>query len=144
MMLLCTTPLIAVPSAAGLYYMAPRVPVYLTAVFGAAAAFVLAALWKTASTDPGLVVRRPDKPADGTNRWSYDDRTETWRPVTARFADDCGVLVDGYDHTCPWTGTAIGAGNIFYFYVFTASLIPLIILLVVCIVFANASSRKVT
>jgi hypothetical protein len=37
------------------------------------------------------------------------------------------VLVDGYDHTCPWTGTAIGAGNLPYFYAFTSAICPLLI-----------------
>ena len=94
-----------------------------------------------ATTDPGLVVRRSEEPTGedrgvrhydfcrrSTNnnlnlvgrlslrwlqgaRWAYCDRTKTWRPTTAKYADDCNVLVDKYDHTCPWTGTAIGGNN---------------------------------
>mgnify|MGYP002052413224 CR=1 FL=1 len=47
---------------------------------------------------------------------------------------DCGVMVDEYDHTCPWTGTAIGGKNIKYFYGFTVSIIPLAIFLIITLV----------
>lgn len=69
-------------------------------------------------------------------QYSYDDRTKTWRPISARYADDCGVLVEDYDHTCPWTGTAIGKGNLTYFYMFTGGLFPLIIFLVGVMMYA--------
>jgi hypothetical protein len=179
MMLFCTTPLIATPCVFGLIYMAPRVPIALTVIFAICALFVLCSLWKTATTNPGLIIRRSENPeaaaaaaaggGAGSNeeedddvvsdvergnghkkrakkknmkKWSWDDRTQTWRPVTAKFADDCGVLVDEYDHTCPWTGTAIGKGNIFYFYVFTSSLIPLLIFLVICVFVAMSKDKN--
>jgi hypothetical protein len=99
MMAFCTTPLIAVPCALTLVYMAPLVPPWLTAAFALAAAFVLGALWKTAGTDPGLVLRRAENPdEDGSEgrvvdkrgatqpkkRWAWDDRTKSWRPTSAR------------------------------------------------------------
>ena len=43
-------------------------------------------------------------------------------------------MVDEYDHTCPWTGTAIGGKNIKYFYGFTVSIIPLAIFLIITLV----------
>jgi hypothetical protein len=138
-MVCVTTPLIAGPCAGALYYMAPRVPVPLTVSFAVAALFVLTALWLTACSDPGLVVRQHTNPAEDTPQraeWAWEDRTKTFRPLSARFADDCGVLVEGYDHTCPWTGTAIGKGNLRYFYAFTFSLLPLVIFMVGCLLVA--------
>jgi hypothetical protein len=72
----------------------------------------------------------------GRKQFSYDDRTKSWRPISARYAEDCGVLIEGYDHTCPWTGTAIGAGNLKYFYMFTGGLLPLIVFLLAVLVYA--------
>ena len=62
MMLCLTTPLIAVPSALTIIYMAPVVHPALTVVFALTALFVLGSRWKTATTDPGLVLRRPENP----------------------------------------------------------------------------------
>mmetsp|Transcript_31228 Transcript_31228/g.36789 ORF Transcript_31228/g.36789 Transcript_31228/m.36789 type:complete len:224 (+) Transcript_31228:158-829(+) len=144
MMLCCTTPLIAVPCVFTLIFISTRVPIYLTVIFALASFIVLCALWKTATTDPGLIIRRDENPTGNTKskKWSWEDRTQTWRPVTARYADDCGVLVDEYDHTCPWTGTAIGKGNIRYFYLFTGGLIPLVILLVICVFVGLATEES--
>jgi len=143
-MLCCTTPLIAVPCVFTLIFISTRVPIYLTVIFALASFIVLCALWKTATTDPGLIIRRDENPTGNTKskKWSWEDRTQTWRPVTARYADDCGVLVDEYDHTCPWTGTAIGKGNIRYFYLFTGGLIPLVILLVICVFVGLATEES--
>ena len=43
-------------------------------------------------------------------------------PPPDRYAYDCNVLVEKYDHTCPWTGTAIGGGNMAYFIWFVSLL----------------------
>ena len=51
--------------------------------------------------------------------------------LICRYAYDCQVMVDRYDHTCPWTGTAIGGGNMTYFTIFVTSVIVLIVLLLV-------------
>ena len=31
---------------------------------------------------------------------------------------DCGVIIDDFDHTCPWTGTGIGGKNMPFFTAF--------------------------
>jgi len=147
MMLCCTTPLILVPCFFGAMFMATRVHPAVTVLFCSMALFTLGSLWKTATTDPGLVLRRAENPADEGNardkkKWAWDDRTKSWRSITARYAADCNVLVDEYDHTCPWTGTAIGRGNIFYFYMFTGSLLPLVIFLVVGVFVALANESN--
>mmetsp|Transcript_43289 Transcript_43289/g.97820 ORF Transcript_43289/g.97820 Transcript_43289/m.97820 type:complete len:177 (-) Transcript_43289:213-743(-) len=146
MMLFCTTPLILAPCIGTIFFMAPLVHPALTTIFALASLFVITMLWKTATTDPGLLVRTDEDPEEGQSgkkkKWAWDDRTKSWRPVSARFVEDCGVLVADYDHTCPWTGTAIGAGNIKWFYMFTGSLLPLIIFCVVCLVIAFHENEK--
>jgi hypothetical protein len=117
-MLCCTTPMVALPSGAVLFCFAPHVPLWLALLTAATTLAVLVSLWKTSSTDPGLVVRRSENPAApydveaahgdanlaqprAPKEWSWEDRTQSWRPRTAKFSRDCGVLVDEYDHTCP-------------------------------------------
>jgi hypothetical protein len=97
MMLCCTTPLIGVPCFFVALYMAPRAHPALTVGFCLVALFTLGSLWKTASTDPGLVLHRPNNPAEGNDRdkkkWSYNDHTKSWRPTTARFASLEGIFL---------------------------------------------------
>jgi len=105
MMLFCTTPLIAVPCAFTILFISTRVPVALTVVFSLASAFVLGALWKTATTDPGLVIQRDEEPprnADSKVRWAWDDRTKTWRPTSARCAEPAGTFVLFCISSKPW------------------------------------------
>ena len=143
MMVCVTTPLIAGPCIGVIFFMYNQeVPVGLIIAFAVAALLTLLFLWKTATTDPGLVVRYSKEPPESTeqaHRWAWDDRTQSWRVLSARYAEDCRVLVDGYDHTCPWTGTAIGAGNIRWFYLFTFALIPLSVFLVICLIVGLSS-----
>jgi len=65
MMLFCTTPLILVPCAAATLFISTRVHPALTIAFAAATLFVLGSLWKTATSNPGLVVRRTRDPDEG-------------------------------------------------------------------------------
>jgi len=65
MMLFCTTPLILVPCAAAVFFISTRVHPAITVAFAAATLFVLCSLWKTATSDPGLVVRRTRDPGEG-------------------------------------------------------------------------------
>jgi hypothetical protein len=38
------------------------------------------------------------------------------------YCQPAAVVIEGYDHMCPWTGTAIGKGNLNYFWAFAGSL----------------------
>lgn len=76
MMLCCTTPLILVPSGAAVMFISSRVHPALTVAFAAAALFVLCSLWKTATSNPGLVVRRTRDPNEGKEVW---ETSRSWR-----------------------------------------------------------------
>lgn len=65
-MLCVTTPLIVGPSIGCIVFIAPRVPLGLTVAFALSSIFVLLALWKTATSDPGLVPRLTENPDKGS------------------------------------------------------------------------------
>lgn len=142
--LFVTTPLILLPSVYVMVHFMPRVEWPLYFAFMIVLMIVLTSLWCTGCSDPGLVIKRDKCPKDANEKeWAFEDRTESWRPLTAHFSADCNVLVDGYDHTCPWTGTAIGKRNIVCFYIFTYSIFPLLVLLLVCVIVAEIPGHPV-
>ena len=91
------------------------------------------ALGKTATTDPGILHRHHEKP-EGTN-WIYSDQAETFRPRGAMYCSECNVIIEEYDHVCPWTGTGIGKGNMPWFQRFTTLVCLLIIYAVFIVLF---------
>ena len=49
------------------------------------------------------------------------ERPSTDVPAAAGSYDrDCGVVIEEFDHTCPWTGTGIGKANMPYFSTFVS------------------------
>lgn len=48
--------------------------------------------------------------------------------ASKRYDPDTAVIVEGFDHTCPWTGTAIGKKNMLAFQCFVT-------LVFVCLIF---------
>eukprot|EP00591_Stephanopyxis_turris_P012019 CAMPEP_0195517646 /NCGR_PEP_ID=MMETSP0794_2-20130614/11176_1 /TAXON_ID=515487 /ORGANISM="Stephanopyxis turris, Strain CCMP 815" /LENGTH=301 /DNA_ID=CAMNT_0040646481 /DNA_START=191 /DNA_END=1096 /DNA_ORIENTATION=- len=89
-------------------------------------AFCTVALWlalfNVSCRDPGILKRRREPPPDRDQgaRWRWSDQAQTYRPRGAYYDADCAVVVDGFDHVCPWTGTAIGKGNMTAFQWFVA------------------------
>lgn len=86
--------------------------------------FTLACLLCTAFSDPGLLRRAGgvDAPvtADG-QLWRFDRRANSYKPPGAEYCPDCNVVIEEFDHTCPWTGTGIGKKNLKFFYGFLTS-----------------------
>jgi hypothetical protein len=85
---------------------------------------LLVALSMVACRNPGIMRRFDSQPDD---EWRWNDQARTFRPKGAKYDPECAVVVESFDHTCPWTGTAIGKGNITAFRCFVG-------LLVVCLV----------
>ena len=80
---------------------------------------------KVSTTDPGILPRRvgPQDSLPKGRRWAravhrYSRHCKSYMPAGAAFDDECGVVVDGYDHTCPFIGTAVGRKNAGIFMVF--------------------------
>mmetsp|Transcript_3910 Transcript_3910/g.9926 ORF Transcript_3910/g.9926 Transcript_3910/m.9926 type:complete len:218 (-) Transcript_3910:101-754(-) len=73
-------------------------------------------LLATSCSDPGILYRRQNLPSthdetDPHNDWRWNDQAQSYRPRTAKFDSEVQCIVEEYDHTCPWVGTAIGRRN---------------------------------
>jgi len=89
--------------------------IYLPIVF-----FTLGALFCVSCRDPGLMERVTDEEA-GEGGWYWNEQVGSYRPPGALYCRECGVLVQDYDHLCPWTGTGIGHKNMISFKIFVVS-----------------------
>ncbi|GMH52974.1 hypothetical protein TrRE_jg6319 [Triparma retinervis] len=124
-----TVPLIAgaVTIVAALV-LVPMAPLYITLLYFALVAVTLGALFSVSCRNPGLVSKRekvvgPNVSTDSVDRskWIWNDRVKSFRPRGALYCDTNDVVVEEYDHFCPWTGTSIGGGNMQAFKVFVVA-----------------------
>jgi hypothetical protein len=72
-------------------------------------------LANVAFRDPGILYRHHEPPSGEEDSWLWNDQALTYRPGHAKFDPECQVMINHYDHTCPWTGTAIGQNNMPWF-----------------------------
>jgi hypothetical protein len=93
-------------------------PFALTAGFLVLTSSLILALAFTACCDPGIQHKHARPPPQQENSWRWSDRTHSYRPRKAFYDADTAVIIEGFDHTCPWTGTAIGRKNMFAFQMF--------------------------
>ncbi len=78
-------------------------------------------LFRTSFKNPGILKKHASPPeGPSSSNWRWDDRVQSYVPRRAFYDPDCAVMVEDFDHTCPWTGTAIGKGNMPAFQVFVA------------------------
>mmetsp|Transcript_181 Transcript_181/g.526 ORF Transcript_181/g.526 Transcript_181/m.526 type:complete len:322 (+) Transcript_181:92-1057(+) len=78
--------------------------------------------------NPGILHRYSQIPANNTEEdWRWNDQARTYRPASSRFDTECQVVVEGFDHTCPWTGTAIGSANMFWFRIFVSMVVVMLL-----------------
>jgi len=74
----------------------------------------------TSCNNPGILKRHTEKPP-GTN-WKFHPKAKAYQPPGSKYCEETQVFVHGYDHFCPWTGTAIAGNNLPFFYCFVSSL----------------------
>ncbi len=65
-------------------------------------------LLRTSFVDPGILTRHKSRPA---KTWRWNDNAQSYIPQDAVFEPDCNVVIEEYDHTCMYTGTAVGKNN---------------------------------
>mmetsp|Transcript_9489 Transcript_9489/g.13130 ORF Transcript_9489/g.13130 Transcript_9489/m.13130 type:complete len:330 (+) Transcript_9489:37-1026(+) len=123
--LLVTYPLILLCSIAVALTFLPGKSIFVIIVWSLAVLALLIALSCTACSDPGILRRYRTAP---NSSWRWNDQARTFRPPGAVYDEDLGLVVEGFDHVCPWTGTGIGANNINAFHAFVTILCICIIL----------------
>lgn len=106
-----TVPLIVGISGAVCYFLIWsgnfRLPNWLLGVYIPCVVVVLVFLFCVSCRDPGLLERVTDEEA-GQGGWFWNEQVGSYRPPGALYCRECGVLIEEYDHLCPWTGTGIG------------------------------------
>ena len=121
-----TLPAILLPAGLVAGFILPRMHWAVAAAYAALVAWTLGWLALTSTSDPGIAVRVREQPPD-RKQWIYSDQTASWRHVDTKYAIECGALVEGFDHVCPWTGTAIGRQNMPYYWRFVLSAASLLV-----------------
>lgn len=97
-----------------------HVPLFLT--WAAMTVSLVVALFFTACGDPGILVRVGNVASAERGACRWEERSLSYRPRRAAYDTDCGVVVEEFDHVCPWTGTAIGKKNMPAFQAFLCAL----------------------
>lgn len=75
-------------------------------------------------SDPGMLPYFDTKP---TESWIFSQQTKAYRPPGALYSRDCNVIIEDFDHTCFWVGTAIGKNNRRRYQVFVFSICVLLL-----------------
>eukprot|EP01082_Thalassiosira_pseudonana_P003637 g3609.t1 g3609 contig12:2417663-2418275(-) len=143
MLIFITYPLIFGVSTFALINGLPGRPLYQKAIWTLLTFLLIRALFNTSFRDPGILRRHKNPPrcmddleeddeGDRSRRrigfrwgneagpWRWSDQAQSYRPRNAMYDPDCRVIVEEFDHTCPWTGTAIGKKNMSAFQCFVA------------------------
>jgi len=120
-----TYPLIVCVSATVAVVLLPGHSIVTILLWVLAVASLLVALSCTACRNPGILRRHATQPHSS---WRWNDQARTFRPPGAVYDGDLGLIVEHFDHVCPWTGTAIGGNNLCAFHAFVS-------ILCVCIIF---------
>jgi hypothetical protein len=90
----------------------------LTIVWTVLTLGLIISLALTACRDPGILYRYKEAPPQYEGSWRWSERTLSYRPRAAIYDIDAAVVVEQFDHTCPWVGTAIGKKNMLSFQCF--------------------------
>ena len=98
-----------------------RLHVAVQVVYALLVVCTLASLLSTATRNPGMLPRFHSAPECVLN-WTWNDQAKTYKPPGARYCNWCDATFLDFDHTCPWTGTAIAKGNMGSFKCFVASI----------------------
>lgn len=122
--LFITFPLIAILSGLVSYFVVLNkksgLPDWFAFVYFPIIGSTLISLFCVSCRDPGLLERVTDEEA-GNGGWFWNEQVGSFRPPGALYCRECKVLIQDYDHLCPWTGTGIGRGNMFYFKAFVVN-----------------------
>uniref|UniRef100_A0A7S3K675 Palmitoyltransferase n=1 Tax=Aureoumbra lagunensis TaxID=44058 RepID=A0A7S3K675_9STRA len=128
MLLFITIPLCIIGPLLICIYWCARLHLAIQILYGLIVFLVALGLLSTALRNPGILRRHLIKPSCESalhrqyGAWQWNDQTRTFKPKSARFDPWCDCVILDFDHTCPWTGTAIGKNNIRSFRFFVTAL----------------------
>jgi len=116
-----TLPLVAGLSGLTLYFCILKdgapLPMWTAGIYIPLIAITLLALFMVSCQDPGLVERKMQEDR-ATNSFLWNEQAGSYRPPDALYCRECQVVIEDYDHLCPWTGTGIGKKNMLAFKLF--------------------------
>lgn len=116
--LFITFPLIVVISGLVAYFVVLKkdngLPFWFAYIYFTMIGITILSLFCVSCRDPGLLERVTDEEA-GQGGWFWNEQVGSYRPPGALYCRECKVLIQDYDHLCPWTGTGIGRKNMFCF-----------------------------
>lgn len=122
---LCMTlPFLCILSVSAAYVRVAHYPWYIGLTWALVNGILFFSLFRVACTDPGVLYRHREPPS---RDWVWNDQARTYRPADAKYDPECAVVVEKFDHTCPWTGTAIGKRNMIWFQMFVGSVVVAVI-----------------
>jgi len=125
-MLCVTFPVVVLMSLLYASAVLPLAPPLARVLFWVFTTWCCILLFVVGLSDPGLLRRRRVKP-EGCESWRFSGQAQTFRPTHALYSRECNAVIQGFDHVCPWTGTAIGAGNEAVFDLFRNSMWLLVV-----------------
>eukprot|EP00543_Licmophora_paradoxa_P002947 CAMPEP_0202448964 /NCGR_PEP_ID=MMETSP1360-20130828/7758_1 /ASSEMBLY_ACC=CAM_ASM_000848 /TAXON_ID=515479 /ORGANISM="Licmophora paradoxa, Strain CCMP2313" /LENGTH=144 /DNA_ID=CAMNT_0049066761 /DNA_START=19 /DNA_END=450 /DNA_ORIENTATION=+ len=102
MLMFVTYPLILGVSAWTLFTVLSRQLIIIQAFWWCATLGLIYALAMTAFRDPGILYKHASPPPQNEQSWRWNDTAQTYRPLRAFYDPDCAVIVEEFDHTCPW------------------------------------------
>ena len=125
MLLGVTVPLsIIMPALICAFLLSTKVHIGVQIAYGVIVLWTACALASVSLRNPGLVERRDSIPMRENGKpelaWVWNDQARTYKPPGARYCDWCNAVFYEFDHTCPWTGTAIARNNMRSFRSFVA------------------------
>lgn len=86
-------------------------------------------LWRTATTDPGIIPRNspsyvppaPESEENGPTEQRFCATCNLYKPPRAKHCSTCDNCVSEFDHHCPWVGNCVAARNYHSFVKFVAA-----------------------
>jgi len=109
--LFVTFPLTIAPVALIHFYLLPSLPFFYRPILWTFTFLTLLGLAFVSCRNPGIIEQCDvnDKESNPQKEnWVWNDRVKSFRPPTAIYSMEADLVVEDYDHFCPWTGTAIG------------------------------------
>ena len=133
-----TVPLIVGISLLVYYRYLPNKVNWIQILWGVCTGLLLFSLAMVSSSNPGILPRHLEPPTTTSveeQSWIWNDQARTFRPPSAKYDPLTAVVVEEFDHVCPWTGTAIGKGNMTWFRRFVSMVAVCLLLDVVIVTF---------